>query len=721
MAVHTTAGLFIISIGTSLINSDKGLVKLFTGNLIGNAMARKLFPQVLIVGLVLTFLRIATHRYNLVSVEFGIALFGVSFILVILFLLGRASKELNKIDIKRAKAEDNLVKIETFLNTTPDPIVIIDEEAVIQLVNHQAMKVFGYDKSELVGKPIELLLSQRFMKKQKDLRNAFFSLTHVDELMPSLELSALKKNHNEFPVEISLSPIHLGHVTWVSVAVRDITERKSVEARLKEYQFFFNNSMDFSCIANTEGYFEVINPNFEKYLGYTSKELVSDQFLSFVHPDDKEATIKEIEKLASGAITINFVNRYRKKDGSYLWLDWNTQPNPSTGKLYAIARDITDRKRSEEKFRGLLESAPDSIVIVNQAGTIELVNAQTEKLFGYDRSELVGVSVDVLLPDRHRRNHQNNALAYFFDPKSRVMGKGLELSGMKKDQSEFPVEISLSPLETEHGTWFSAAVRDVTDRKRFEQAIQEANRLKSEFLANMSHELRTPLNGIIGFSEFLIDKKAGMLNEKQQEYLNDILNSGTHLLHLINDILDLSKIESGKMELFRETFSLKEAIGEVCSVISGISKKKNINLKVDIEGNAENVSADKQKFKQILYNLISNAVKFTNNNGKVEVIAQTDNGDLSIQVRDDGIGISAEGINRLFMPFVQLDSSVSRKHEGTGLGLSLTKRMVELHGGSISVRSEPGRGSTFTAVLPQSIFKIDKQLRKNHESLHTDR
>jgi protein-histidine pros-kinase len=314
---------------------------------------------------------------------------------------------------------------------------------------------------------------------------------------------------------------------------------------------------------------------------------------------------------------------------------------------------------------------------------------------------LLGNPVEMLVPPRFRGKHGGFREMFFLQPRARAIGGGRELYGLRSDCTEFPVEISLSPLETEEGLFVSSAIRDATERRRYEQTLQEANRLKSEFLANISHELRTPLNGIIGFSELLIDEKPGALNERQKEYLRDVHTSGLHLLRLINDILDLSKIEAGKMELFPECFDLSKAVEEICSIVSPIARKKAIKLRREIDPRIGDITLDRSKLVQILYNLVSNALKFTDEGGEVRLAAQL-NGlqHLRLTVQDTGIGIAQKDLSKLFEQFRQLDSGSTRRFGGTGLGLALTKRLTELLGGEISVSSEAGRGTSFTVTLP---------------------
>jgi signal transduction histidine kinase len=239
--------------------------------------------------------------------------------------------------------------------------------------------------------------------------------------------------------------------------------------------------------------------------------------------------------------------------------------------------------------------------------------------------------------------------------------------------------------------------REIEEKSR---QLEVANKHKSEFLANMSHELRTPLNAIIGFSEVLLERMFGELNDKQDDYLKDIHSSGRHLLTLINDILDLSKIEAGRMELDVSTFDVAGTIHNALTLVRERGLKHSIAFGVDLDPALGEVAADERKLKQILLNLLSNAVKFTPDGGRVDVTARREPGQVVIAVRDTGIGIAPADRDAVFEEFRQVASDYTKKQEGTGLGLALTKRFVELHGGRIWLESEPGRGSTFTFTIP---------------------
>ncbi len=448
-----------------------------------------------------------------------------------------------------------------------------------------------------------------------------------------------------------------------------------------------------------------VNDGMCRISGYSREELIGSEFPNyFLEP--KRSAEGMILTLDKGEIT-QYELTMRTKKGEHRRVAINTTIFRDQGAvqgIFASARDITEQSHlqsllAEERrySRGLIEASVDGLITINEALRITNVNTVMCRMAGRPRNHLIGSPFNDYFIE-HDRATEGMDLAF---RKGSLANYVLTLRAANGNQ--IPVSFNATTFHDTTGRLLGilASARDITDQIKYEQSLQEANRMKSEFLANMSHELRTPLNAIIGFSQLLVQGKVGELTPKQHEYINDVLTSGNHLLNLINDILDLAKVEAGKMALTVESFNVTTVLEQARTIVKEAARAKNITVELAIDPQIETLTLDRQKFVQILYNLLSNAIKFTES-GQVRVsVTPQDDRFFQLRVQDTGMGIKDDDLKKLFTPFEQLDSSVARKHQGTGLGLALCKKFAELHGGSIRVESEFGKGSTFIVVLPR--------------------
>jgi PAS domain S-box-containing protein len=516
----------------------------------------------------------------------------------------------------------------------------------------------------------------------------------------------------------------------------DITERKHMEEILREsekrYQLISSVTSDylFSSRLDDDGRLTLnwCAGAFETITGYTMEEYVAHGgWRTSLHPDDMEIDDRALEKLRTNQPVIAEMRTFTK-EGRLVWVRVYAQPvlDRASGQLIGIhgaVQDITDRKQAEEalavsekEMRALFSAMNDVVLAIDRDGIYQKVAPTNPRLLYRPRNELLGKSMRDIFPAEQAEAFINSIQWVIRTHNVAHIEYPLEIEG-----ETLWFDASISPMDADSVLWMA---RDITGRKRTEEKLrqlnedleqrvalrteelaaamehaQESDRLKSAFLASMSHELRTPLNSIIGFTGVLIQGLAGPLNEEQIKQLGMTRDSARHLLALINDVLDISKIEAGQLEIIKQPFDMRHAIESALRVVHPLAQKKQLPVSTSIEVGVGIINNDRRRVEQVLINLLNNAIKFTEH-GEVRVACQIRDGWLETSVYDTGIGIKPEDSDRLFKPFQQIDTGPARGHEGTGLGLAICKRLVTAMGGEISFESQWGAGSTFRFTIP---------------------
>jgi PAS domain S-box-containing protein len=607
------------------------------------------------------------------------------------------------------------------LEAAPDAMVVVNQAGEIVLLNVQAEKQFGYHRDELVGQVVTNLIPEGFAERliADDLRSSADAL--AQQIGTGIELIGQRKDGSEFPIEIMLSPLESADGILVTAAIRNITVRKAADAHLVQmegrYRGLLEAAPDAMVVVNQAGEIVLLNVQAEKQFGYSRDELVGQVVTNLIPEGFAERLIADDLRSAEDALAQQIGTGIeltgRRKDGSDFPIEIMLSPLESAdGTLVTAAiRNITVRKDAERhlvqmegRYRGLLEAAPDAMVVVNQAGEIVLLNVQAETQFGYSRDELVGQVVTNLIPEGFAERLIADDLRTAEEALAQQIGTGIELTALRKDGSEFPIEIMLSPLESADGTLVTAAIRNITVRKAAEASlllmVAELNRSNEELgqFANIaSHDLQEPLRMVASYTQLLSRRYKGQLDSDADEFIAFAVDGASRMQRLIEDLLVYSRVGTRGMELLPT--SSEDALEQAL-----------LNLRASVESSGAIVThdtlpfvmADESQLVQLFQNLVGNAIKYQSSGVPEVQISAARQGSQRwmFAVRDNGLGIDPQYFDRIFGMFQRLHKR--DEYAGTGIGLAICKKIMERHGSTISVESEPGQGSTFSFALAGS-------------------
>jgi len=666
-------------------------------------------------------------------------------------------------DRKRAEDElrDSEERYRSLFECADDTIFLLNGSEIMDC-NPKAVKMFGYSVEQMVGQTPELFSPERQPNGQTSGEAAQERLLKIQAAYRGkpqrFEWLHCHRDGTPIHVEVNLNSLNLSSGECLIAIVRDVTERKRAEDTIREsearYRDLFENTSDLIQSVTPDGSIIYVNRAWRETLDYSEKEIAGLSLFEIIHPDNQDHCMALLKRLASGEDVGPVEEVFVSKDGRTIDVEGNISCSFENGTpvaIRAIFRDVTERKQAEEALESayadlenqvrertkelthvaadltqLIDTANAPIFGVDTDGKVNEWNQMVESITGYGKDETMGhdlvaefiseeyrTSVKAVL-DRALAGEEtsNYEVPLYTKAGERVMvllnattrrdasGNVMGVVGVGQDITELDEYRTQMEQRVEARTEELRVSMERIERSNLQ--LEEMNQHKSKFLSSMSHELRTPLNAILGFCDLLNGQSFGPLNEKQATYVNRIDGAGEHLLALINDLLDMAKIDTGAIEIEQENFPPSEVIDAVVNMMNTQFRKKQLSVEVANDPSLKTITGDRRRCMQIILNLLSNAVKYSSEDGNIKVTTKRMEGHIRISVQDTGIGIEPDQQDKIFSEFHQADHVRDEALGGIGLGLALTRRLVELHGGEIGVESELGKGSTFWFTLPLS-------------------
>ncbi|MFO0576165.1 MAG: PAS domain S-box protein [Polyangia bacterium] len=620
------------------------------------------------------------------------------------------------------------------LDSAPDAMLVVDDKGVIRYANQQAAPLFGYSRSELEGLSVDTLVPDRFRHTHQAHRDSYRESPSPRGMGAGMDLSARRKDGSVLPVEISLSPVRSTGGLFVAVAVRDVSLRQKTERAAQHLAAMVQSSDDAIISETLNAVITSWNPAATRIFGYTADEMIGRTLDVLLPPERRNEEREILNRIARGESVSHFEAQRLTKDGRLLDVAVTvSQIRDFAGNIIGaskVARDITARKgaelaarRTHERLASAVESIQGAVALFDGQDRLALCNSTYRLWFGASTDEIVGRTFGDITDHALRAAVFDTTDETLEALRERILAYHRSPAGTLELKTRAGRQLRVSTRRTPEGGSI-AMIFDITvdvereaELRRARAAAEAASQAKSEFLSSMSHELRTPLNAILGFAQLLERDKKTPLAGKQSERVGHVLKAGEHLLRLIDDVLDLARIEAGRVTISLEAVTLPELVAEVESTLRPMAERASISLRVsELPRGLPAVTADRTRLSQILMNFSSNAIKYGRPGGHVSLVATRLGARVRVTVKDDGIGIPADKQDKLFQPF-QRAGQETGPIQGTGIGLTISKRLAELMHGSVGFRSKEGEGSEFWIELPVETPRATEPAAKKHEEV----
>lgn len=719
ISVVVAVGLATLSLWTGVFLNKQGKLPAKVSIILGGVLMGSAITAMHYTGMASArFIGVAKPGFNPYDNQSIALALGITLVTILIGVIAAVINALMRYRQVLASSQASETRLSTILNTAVDGIVTINTHGIILSCNAAMENIFGWEKSEIEGRSISILMPEPDRSNYASYLKNYLATGQAKIIGEGSDLNALKKDGTVFPIRLAIGEVKLSNEVLYVGFVTDLTQRRAIEKAMSDKDQQIRSMMQnnpgvtFRCNVDDQWTMRLMSDAVQQVTGWESDKFLSGEihYADLIHPEDVLRVNYIVEEAIRTHNNFNIEYRITDRQGYEKWISEFASgvytPDGRVDAIDGVLIDITESKKKNAEFEGIANAINYSTSVAEFTidGYLITANKNFLELLGYEFHEIEGCHHSIFCPP-------DFASTEIYKQKWKSLRNGEFVHGEYLRQGNHGktvwINASYSPIKDVDGkvTKVLMFMMDISERKQMEQEMvlakekaEQAASAKSTFLANMSHEIRTPMNSIIGFSDLLLDTE---MDPEQLNYLKTISQSAKSLLHLLNDILDSAKLEKGMLELEMMDFSIREFVDTLISSMWLQARKKNLDLQLNIDPNLSSYYHGAQhRIRQVLTNLLGNAIKFTEIGHVALNVFELDNGNIQFDISDTGIGIDADRLDVIFEPFTQADASMSRRFGGTGLGTTISKQLVELMGGSITAESTIGKGSRFSIVLP---------------------